>query len=204
MIYDTVRAWATIGTEYKVNFDTRPVTKWKKEQILEQWSQMTTDEINMDFLSALERVITKDHPTSRDLYLHKMGKLIQQCVKDARGAGSRCEEWSDSDSLLPLEAFVGMDTVTCRTFDVVTGALVSFTLHAWFAEYCNTHTLVLHGDAGLGKTPLSKSMLGAIASRLSNNPMTKAYYIKVGTLDALRDSVYSSTQLETNNTVMMS
>ena len=54
--------------------------------------------------------------------------------------------------------------------------------------FYKTHSLVLRGDAGLGKTPVAMAMLSEITDILHCDHLERPYYIKVGTVDALRDA----------------
>ena len=49
-------------------------------------------------------------------------------------------------------------------------------------------SLVIHGRAGLGKTPVAMSMMAEVATKEQETMPNAAYFIKVGTLDSLRDA----------------
>ena len=53
------------------------------------------------------------------------------------------------------------------------------------------YSLILHGNAGLGKTPLAMSLMGEIAIKEQHDAASSAYFIKVSTLDSLRDAKQS-------------
>ncbi len=85
-------------------------------------------------------------------------------MKESRESGARCIEPTDSLQVLPLHLFVGLADIVCRSFGVVSGGLIEIPLGLWVSSgYFKTHSLVLHGDAGLGKTPLAMSMCSDIA-----------------------------------------
>ncbi len=82
--------------------------------------------------------------------------------------------------------FAGLPEIPCRTFDVLSGELVQVPLAQWVSGgYYKTHSLVLHGDAGVGKTPLAMSMCSEIGDILQCDFPWKPCYIKVGTVEAL-------------------
>ena len=111
-------------------------------------------------------------------------------LKEVREGGCKVVAEADGPTLLPLHLFTGVSSVACRTFGVVSGELLEFNLSQWLEKgWCKTHALVLHGDAGLGKTPLAMTMLAEVSSILQVDCQWKPYYLKVGTVEALREAV---------------
>ena len=50
------------------------------------------------------------------------------------------------------------------------------------------YSLILHGNAGLGKTPLAMTFLAQIATKEQDKMPFTPYFMKVGTMDSLRDA----------------
>jgi hypothetical protein len=194
-MYATIVAWSTTGVRAKVNFNIREAGErvWCKDDLIKAWSALTVDEMTLDILSAEDLIAMRRKHTSRDLYVAKMGRKVLQYVKDHRTATETFVEFADRPDVLALEDFDCLDAVQCKTFDVVTGELVQYPLASWFNDnHWRTHTLVLHGDAGLGKTPLAMTLLTMITNKLQSDRAWKPYYIKVGTVEGLRDASSSN------------
>ena len=55
---------------------------------------------------------------------------------------------ADDTNVIDLNAFISLDSVVCKTFDVITGNAISFTVQDWFKEkHYRQYALVLHGDS---------------------------------------------------------
>jgi hypothetical protein len=81
-------------------------------------------------------------------------------------------------------------TLECLTFNVLNGELIRFPLSEWLhGNYFRKYTLVLYGDSDLGKTEYAKSLLAACALKLQTSELQRnnPYFIKVGTVDVLRE-----------------
>ena len=76
------------------------------------------------------------------------------------------------------------------TFNVVTDDIMQFSVLQWLHDgFYRTHSLILRGDAGLGKTPLGMTLMAEIATRSQGGcPWSPAYFVKVGTVEALKDA----------------
>ncbi len=119
-----------------------------------------------------------------------MGHRMLRYLKEVREGGCKVVAEADDPSLLPLHLFAGVSAVPCRTFDVVSGEPLEFSLSQWLTDgWYKTHALVLHGDAGLGKTPLAMAMLAEVASILQVDCQWRPYHLKGGTVEALREAV---------------
>ena len=97
--------------------------------------------------------------------------------------------YTDGDRFLDISSFVNTETVMCRTFNVITGELIEFPVMEWLTEKHYTYlTLVLHGDAGLGKTPLAMSLAAAVTDDIWEKPSERPYFLKIETIDSLREA----------------
>ena len=56
-------------------------------------------------------------------------------------------------------------------------------------KHYRQYALALHGDSNLGKTQLALSLASEIALEQQRKSNSVAYFIKVGTVDALRAAV---------------
>jgi hypothetical protein len=96
---------------------------------------------------------------------------------------------ADDTNIIDLNAFISLDSVVCRTFDVITGETISFPVQDWFKDkHYRQYALVLHGDSNLRKTQLALSPAAEIALELQRKANLPPYFIKVGTMDALREA----------------
>ena len=171
------------------NFELAEVGFWTKEMVLASWAPMEYNEINEDILTSEEKVIMKRPHTTRDLYLHKMGRKLLAYLKELRQSTNICIELASRPDLLGLSGFSHLGAVICRTFNVIDGSMIAFPVEQWLAGgFYRTHTLILHGDAGLGKTPLAMTLLAEAAVVLQQGCGWPPYYIKVGTVESLRDA----------------
>ena len=176
--------------EGKVNFALEPVPEWTEKEVLPQWANKSSEDIMLEILQCEGKVAMKRKANQREVFIAKMGHRMLRYLKEVREGGCKVVTEADDPSLLPLHLFAGVPAVPCRTFDVVSGELVEFSLLQWLTDgWYKTHALVLHGDAGLGKTPLAMTMLAEVSSVLQVDCQWKPYYLKVGTVEALREAV---------------
>ena len=190
-VFDACKAWISTGTRCTLNFKLEEVSCWTKELILSQWASMSTDEILFNIVSSEEKVLMKRDHTPRDKYVAKLGHKLLTYIKQTRDSICTCVEYADDPNLLRAQQFIGLYSVTCMTFDVVSGDLVQFSVLQWLHEgFFRTHSLILCGDAGLGKTPLGMAMLSEIASQMQEMcPWNRPYFVKVSTVEGLRDAL---------------
>jgi hypothetical protein len=188
-IYELLATWEGIGGDRRVNFKLLEVEVWTKDVVLKAWSPLSHDEIMMDILTCEDQVVMKRNYSAREFYISKMGHKIAAYLKGVRLTSNTSLELATNPDLLALDAFDHLGSVVCRTFDVVTGALIQYPVVDWLRQgWFKTHTLILHGDAGLGKTPLAMALLAEVAALLQSDCPWAAYFIKVGTVESLRDA----------------
>jgi hypothetical protein len=172
-----------------VNFKLLEIETWTKDVVLKAWASLSHDEIMMDILTCEDQVVMKRNYSAREFYISKMGHKIAAYLKGVRLTSNTSLELTTNPDLLALDAFDHLGAVVCRTFDVVTGALIQYPVVDWLRQgWFKTHTLILHGDAGLGKTPLAMALLAEVATLLQSGCPWAAYFIKVGTVESLRDA----------------
>jgi hypothetical protein len=95
---------------------------------------MSMDNILLDIVSCEEKVILKRKPSPRDIYIAKMGHKVLQCLKQMRESACKCIEVADNPELMAIGDFIGLDIVMCKTFHVVTGELITFSVKQWLQE----------------------------------------------------------------------
>ena len=102
------------------------------------------------------------------------------------GSSFRCQ--AANPQYLALAEFVHLDTIRCRSFDVINGEDISFSVLQWLSgRYYKQYSLCLHGDSDVGKTQLALSLLSELSHELQKSEESAAFFIKVGTVDALRE-----------------
>jgi hypothetical protein len=192
LTYELLQLWGNTGGRVTVNFKLMEQKLWTKEDVLLAWGPLTADEIMLDILGAEEKILLKRPHTERDSYVKAMGRKLLIYISGLREASASCVEFIDGvdgTENIPFDVLDNLELVYCRSFDVVTGAPIEYPLLDWLRQgFWRSHTLVLHGDAGLGKTPLAMSLLAEIAAILQRGAPWRAYYIKVGTVEGLRDA----------------
>jgi hypothetical protein len=175
------------------------VQLWTKEAVMAGWAALSSEAIMIDILGCEERsspTLKRPH-TARDIYVKVMGRKLAAHMKDLReNSPSSSIKYIDgtgpSDLPISLDDCDNLDMVRCRTFNVQTGALIEFPLVDWLRmRKWRSMTLILYGDAGVGKTPVSIALLSEIAAVLQNGAPWRPYFIKVGTVEALRDAATS-------------
>ena len=66
--------------------------------------------------------------------------------------------------------------------------MITISVLDWLNDtYFRQFALVLHGDSNLGKTQLALSLASELALELQRDSDSVAYFLKVGTVDSLRD-----------------
>ena len=190
LTFEVLQAWGQTGGDMRVNFRLVYVSTWTVAHLTEAWAPLSHDEILIDILLCKEKTVMKRRASPRDIYVSKMGREILAYLMGVRSASNTSVELTSNPELMPLEAFDHLDNVVCRTFDVVTGALIQYPVRDWLRlGWFKSHTLILHGDAGLGKTPLAMTLLAEAANLLQSGCAWAPYFIKVGTVESLRDAV---------------
>ena len=154
LTYEFLQAWGAKGGDYQVNFQTNEIVVWTSKLLMLVWAEHTNDEIQLDILACEDNVVLKRPHTPREFYVSKMGRKVATYMKDLRSTTHTCQELTSNSQLMGLESFSHLGGVVCRTFNVVTGAVIQYPVTDWLREgWFKSHTLILHGDAGLGKTP---------------------------------------------------
>ena len=134
LFYDTLKAWFMTGTACRVNFQLGEIDIWTKDTVLSHWYHMSADDILEDIYDCSEKVIMKRTPTARGLYIHKMGKSLHEVLKHMREGGNTCIHFANDERLMPVASFEGLANVVCRTFNVISGELVEFSMHQWLSD----------------------------------------------------------------------
>ena len=187
--YEFLQAWGQTGGAMRVNFQMLQVETWTADLVLMGWSHLSHDEIMRDILNCKEKTVMKRRFSARELFVSRMGREILTYLEGVRSSANTSLELTTNPDLMALEAFDHLDGIVCRTFDVITGALIQYPVIDWLRQgWFKSHTLILHGDAGLGKTPLAMSLLSEVATLLQSGCPWAAYFIKVGTVESLRDA----------------
>ena len=97
---------------------------------------------------------------------------------------------ANNPKLLALEEFDDLYDVVCETFIVLTGEHLKFPLpHYWERGYYREYSLVINGESDCGKTQVALSIAAWIAQKQQEKMNHQPYFIKVGTVDSLRDCV---------------
>jgi hypothetical protein len=119
-----------------------------------------------------------------------MRKDVLKRKKAQQAVISSYKVLADDTNIIDLNAFISLDSVVCRTFDVITGKTISFPVQDWFKEkHYRQYALVLHDDSNSGKTQLALSLAAEISLELQRKANLPPYFIKVGTVDALREAI---------------
>ena len=188
-MFKVLESWLLTGLHAKTNFRLAGIDdkEWCMADLIAAWSGVSLDEMHLDILASEERFAMKRGYTPRQHYVAKMGRKVMTYMKELRVGTSTCLELADSVDAIPFHVFDNLLEVRCKTFDVISGELLDYGVLDWLrAGHWRTHTLVLHGDAGVGKTPLAMSLMCEIAATLQRECSWKPYYLKVGTVEGLR------------------
>jgi len=155
-----------------------------------QWESLTVEQCNSEILDATEKVRMKKQRTTRDDLIAKMGKAVLQQKKDSFAATSGLKKLADDPKNLHLDEFTDLDLIVCKTFNVITGVTIEFSLLDWVRlKLYKKLALCIHGGSNLGKTPLARSLVSEVAGVEQSIDTFPPYYIKVETVDLLREAV---------------
>ena len=135
-----------------------------------------------------EKKSRKHALTDKEYLIASMGRKVLSHLSAASSIPT-CLIYSDNEKLLEFNQYINVDGVTWRTFDPVSGALVEFPYMAFYTEkYYMVYTGVLMGHSSLGKTEITKTMMTAISQDIWTYPNERPYFVKVETLDSLREA----------------
>jgi len=93
-----IQAWLQIGTSYLVNFKTIPVAEMTASILDQQWKDKTLDQCEWGIL--------------------RRKRSMQVVI-------SSYKVLAEDENVISLKAFVALDSVLCKTSDVLTGELIS-------------------------------------------------------------------------------
>ena len=182
-------AWLKVGSTYIVNFEIVHPLLMDSGVLLGQWRDLSLGACQRDILDATDKIKMKRHKTDRDEFVAKMGQDVLRMKKTMQNAN--CSSYvvnTDDHRIIDISAFIHTDTITCKTFDVITGGIVHFPLLDWWNhKFYRRYTLVLHGDSDVGKTQVALSLLSEVAAELQQGENYRNYFLKVGTIDSLRE-----------------
>ena len=191
-VVEFLQAWMKVGIHIKVDFEIQPVVKITTKDLHDQWASLSHDDIEWEILSAEEKIKLKRPHTERDALIHAMGRSVLKYRVDKQSNISPFKYLADSALLIPRHSFINLGSVVCWTFDVGTGIPITCSLDEWLTKgYYRKYTVVAHGDADLGKTEVMKSLMADLALELQTTGDFNPYFIKIETVDAIRECVTS-------------
>ena len=176
------------GGAIKTNFSVgTAIVQLTVGDLKEEWAGLTKDEMESIILLAEEKVKCKRPHTARESFICTMGRKVLAHLTSSCSTPA-CVKYTHHDDFIPVEKFINVSGIVCRSFDVISGAMVEFPVVEWvsggrFREY----TLVLHGDSNLGKTQLAMTMMCAIAQDIFETP-ERPYFLKVETIEGLKEA----------------
>eukprot|EP00971_Amphidinium_carterae_P332117 6466106-Amphidinium_carterae.1 len=179
------RALCASGQRVITNFSIRRVdmNNYTWRDLENEWAPLSTKEKQAECLDAEEKVRLGRQLHARDEYISKMGR---QVLRDSATSSSvpPCVFFAENHDIMTISEFENLEGVTCRSFDVITGEVVEFSLTEWITKkHYLEYTLVLHGDANLGKTQVAKCFLSMLATEMAETS-DKPYFVKVETIEA--------------------
>jgi len=189
LVYSGCKEWMQTGTNYKVNFkvDTSP-PEYTVDDLKNEWATMEKGEIECVILSCEEKKNRK-HPLSDKEYLiATMGRKVHSHLS-ATSSIPTSLFYADSEKLLELNQFINVDSVTYKTFNPITGALIEFPMREFYSEkYYAVYTGVLMGHSSLGKTEYKKSEHAAIANDIWTYQNERPFFLKFESIDSMREA----------------
>ena len=130
-------------------------------------------------MDATDKIKMKRLKTERDEFVAKMGKDVLRMKKTMLNAnGSSYKIMADDTKIIDIGDFINLGSITCETFDIITGELVQFQLLDWWtSKFYRRYTLVIHGDSDVGKTQVALSLLSEVATELQRDENYKHYFL---------------------------
>jgi len=169
-----LKDWLMVGYCIMCNFTiTDPQKSMTARDLDAKWTSMglSNNQIEWCIIEAEERAKMK-RPRTEENLTATMGRIIQR----ARKENQYCTKTSahkmpaDSPNYVKMEDFQNIDTVVCRTFNVLTGAMVECQLLDWVqSKHYVQYALVMHGMACAGNTEWAKHTLANLAIDLSED-----------------------------------
>ena len=133
-VVSLIQAWLQMGKNYLVNFQMTPVVEKTAALLDQQWKDKTPDQCEWDIIECLEKVKMKKPRTARDEFVAVMGRDILKRKKSMQVIISSYKVLADDENIISLNDFISLDSVVCRSFDVITGETITFPVQDWFKE----------------------------------------------------------------------
>ena len=134
VVFSLIEAWLKGGKNAKTNFTINQAAPLLTvEDLKEEWAGLTKDEMEGIILLAEEKVKCKRPHTARESFISTMGRKVLAHMTSSSSTPA-CVKYINHDDYIPLERFVGLSGIICRTFDVISDALVEFPVLEWVAN----------------------------------------------------------------------
>jgi hypothetical protein len=178
-------AFSHMGSARKLNFALSVIENHSAETVIDSWDPKPLKEVDWEI--TLARSKPAKTRSARESIISAIGDRYIARRRQQLDVTNPTMCKGDDETLLPLSGFTGGAQLLCQTFDPASGALIQFPLSDWVEKaYCEKYCLVLCGQSDLGKTALASSVCAFLArADQSEHP----YYLKVGTVDILREAV---------------
>ena len=189
-----LNGWLRVGHTVAVNFAINEPRKSMTSRDLDaKWTSvgLTNEQIEWSIIDAEEKVKLKKPRTEEEYLASVMGRSILRARRDNTGNTNQSSHKlpADSPQYVNMEDFLNLDTVMCKSINVLTGEMIQFPLTDWItSKHYVQYTLVLHGMASAGKTEWAKRVLGNLAQELCEDGSEDAYFVKVESMDNLREA----------------
>jgi len=186
-------AFLRIGTDVRCNFDIAELLEHDADTVCAAWDSKALGEIDWEITKVKGKPAKKR--SAREAVIASIGDRYLSRRRNSLDGSNPVMCKADSPDLLPLSSFVGAGAILLRTFDPNTGALIVHPLSDWIEKaLCLKYTLVLGGQSDLGKTALASALVAYLATHDQCNE--HPYYLKVGTVDILREAIKDNLMVE--------
>jgi len=157
--------------------------------LLNEWQDLNDKEVEKCILEAEEKVACKRPHNDSEEFIATMGR---KALAHRRSTATTppCIIFTDAPEILSIDQYINLDRIQCKTFDPINGSMVEFPLLHWATQrYYKIYTLVIIGEAGLGKSPAALSLMQSIAEEIFTESTQRTYFAYVKTIEGLREAV---------------
>ena len=121
-----------IGTNVKTNFAIKEIETPTVHTLLREWADLSYSEINLEIAKAKSK--PKRQKTARDALIVAAHSNLLTMLRAENEGAPNIKVLAD-DSCLKLDEFISPSTILCKTFDMRTGELITFSLKDWLHQH---------------------------------------------------------------------
>ncbi len=178
--YEFIESWSKMQTETISNFVLISSNAVNADTVMEEWCGREAFYIHADINDCI--AVPKDLRSARQNYVATHHTRLEQMWRALSNKPRKRQFVEiDSDTIPDIRTLqVPPSAMMCKYVDLADNTIKEFSVKDWLRVWHQTKTLVIFGDAGLGKTPVAMGIAACVAQMGE-----KRYFHKVSQVEQL-------------------